>query len=43
MTNPQYGVPLDALRGALLREEGGGASGPLGAALDLIATLNETT
>ena len=39
----QYGVPLDVLRGALLREEGGGASGPLVAALDLIATLNETT
>jgi hypothetical protein len=36
----QYGVPLDVLRKALLRDEHGTASGPLGAGLDLIASLS---
>ncbi len=33
----QYGVPLDVIRKALMRDERGRASGPLGAALDLLA------
>jgi ribonucleoside-diphosphate reductase alpha chain len=33
----QYGVPLDVLRHALLRDSHGRPSSPLGAALDLIA------
>jgi hypothetical protein len=32
----QYGVPLDVIRPALLRDSRGVASSPLGAALDLI-------
>jgi hypothetical protein len=32
----QYGVPLDVIRPALLRDTRGVASSPLGAALDLI-------
>jgi hypothetical protein len=32
----QYGVPLDAIRHALLRDARGVASSPLGAAIDLI-------
>ena len=34
----QHGAPLDVLRKALLRDSRGVASGPLGTALDLIAT-----
>ena len=30
----QYGVPLDVIRRALMRDGGGRASGPLGTALD---------
>jgi hypothetical protein len=33
----QYGVPLDVIRKALMRDSQGRASSPLGAALDLIA------
>jgi hypothetical protein len=33
----QYGAPVDVLRKALIRDSRGVASGPLGAALDLIA------
>lgn len=33
----QYGVPLEVRRRALMRDENGRASGPLSAALDLIA------
>jgi ribonucleoside-diphosphate reductase alpha chain len=33
----QYGTPLETLRRALLRDQHGVASGPLGAALDQIA------
>jgi ribonucleoside-diphosphate reductase alpha chain len=33
----QYGVPLDVIRKALMRDTRGRASGPLGTALDLIA------
>ena len=33
----QYGVPLDKLRKALLRDMNGNASTPIGVALDLIA------
>jgi ribonucleoside-diphosphate reductase alpha chain len=36
----QYGVPLDTLRKALLRDPRGVASGPLGVALDMIAQLD---
>jgi ribonucleoside-diphosphate reductase alpha chain len=36
----QYGVPLDVLRKALLRDARGTASSPLGAALDLIAKID---
>lgn len=32
----QYGVPLDVIRKALMRDSQGRPSGPLGAALDLI-------
>jgi hypothetical protein len=35
----QHGVPLDTLRGALLRDGRGVASGPLGVALDMIAAM----
>ena len=34
----QHGTPLETLRRALLRDSQGVASGPLGTALDLIAT-----
>ncbi len=34
----QYGVPLDAVRRALLRDPRGTASTPLGVAIDIIAT-----
>jgi ribonucleoside-diphosphate reductase alpha chain len=33
----QHGVPLDTIRRALMRDQHGRASGPLGVALDLIA------
>ena len=33
----QYGVPLDVIRRALLRDARGNASSPLGVALDIIA------
>jgi hypothetical protein len=33
----QYGVPLDVIRKALMRDSQGRASSPLGVALDLIA------
>jgi len=33
----QYGVPIEVIRKALLRDSQGRASSPLGAALDLIA------
>jgi hypothetical protein len=33
----QYGIPLDILRKALLRDASGKASSPLGTALDIIA------
>lgn len=33
----QYGVPLDVIRKALMRDSRGNPSGPLGAALDKIA------
>jgi hypothetical protein len=33
----QYGVPLDVIRKALMRDSRGRAGGPLGAALDSIA------
>jgi hypothetical protein len=33
----QYGVPLEVIRHALMRDGHGRASGPLGTALDLIA------
>jgi hypothetical protein len=33
----QHGVPLDVIRRALMRDQQGRASGPLAAALDLIA------
>jgi hypothetical protein len=36
----QHGVPVDVLRLALIRDARGVASGPLGAALDLIANLD---
>jgi hypothetical protein len=34
----QYGVPLDAVRKAVLRDPRGSASTPLGVAIDIIAT-----
>ena len=36
----QYGVPIDVIRHALLRDSQGRASSPLGCALDLIAGEN---
>jgi hypothetical protein len=33
----QHGVPLEVIRRALMRDSRGAASGPLGAALDMIA------
>jgi hypothetical protein len=33
----QYGVPVEIIRHALLRDSSGRASGPLGCALDIIA------
>jgi hypothetical protein len=33
----QYGVPLNTIRNALMRDAQGRASGPLGTALDIIA------
>lgn len=35
----QHGVPLETIRRALLRDSQGKASGPLGAALDIIAAV----
>lgn len=37
----QYGVPLDVLRKALLRDQRGNASTPIGTALDLIAERDD--
>lgn len=37
----QYGVPLDVIRKALMRDSHGRASGPLGAALDIIAEVQQ--
>src|ERR1700704_2025221 len=37
----QYGVPLEVIRHALLRDPRGNASTPLGAALDAIALENK--
>jgi hypothetical protein len=37
----QHGVDLETLRRSLLRDSQGVASGPLGAALDLVASLDE--
>lgn len=34
----QYGVPMETIRRALMRDSQGRASGPLGTALDLIAS-----
>ena len=39
----QHGADLDAIRRALSRDSRGNASGPLGAALDIIATAETTT
>lgn len=39
----QFGVPLDVLRHALMRDAQGRPSGPLGAALDLLAMAEATT
>jgi hypothetical protein len=33
----QHGIPVEAIRGALLRDAQGHASSPLGAALDILA------
>jgi hypothetical protein len=38
----QYGVPLDVLRHALMRDSQGRPSGPLGCAVDLIAEEERT-
>jgi hypothetical protein len=35
----QYGVPLDVLRKALMRDARGNASGPLAVALDMVANM----
>lgn len=35
----QYGVPLDVLRKALMRDAQGNGSGPLAVALDIIASM----
>jgi hypothetical protein len=35
----QYGTPVDVLRGALIRDSRGVASGPLGVALDALARI----
>jgi hypothetical protein len=35
----QYGIPVDVIRHALLRDSRGAASSPLGAALDLLMGL----
>ena len=37
----QHGVPLESIRKALCRDSHGRASGPLGAALDIIARDNQ--
>jgi hypothetical protein len=37
----QHGVPLETIRRALLRDSRGGASSPLGAAIDLLASCHE--
>ncbi len=37
----QFGVPLDAIRHALLRDSRGNASSPLGVALDLYAATRD--
>jgi hypothetical protein len=36
----QHGVPLEVIRRALMRDSRGNASGPLGAALDIIASTD---
>jgi hypothetical protein len=38
----QYGVPLDVIRKALMRDSAGNASGPLGTALDLLLASNNS-
>jgi hypothetical protein len=38
----QYGVPVEVIRKALMRDAQGRASGPLGVALDRIAELEAT-
>jgi ribonucleoside-diphosphate reductase alpha chain len=38
----QYGAPLDVIRKALMRNSRGDASGPLGAALDIIANSEQS-
>jgi len=35
----QFGVPLDVLRNALMRDARGKANGPLGVALDMVAEM----
>jgi hypothetical protein len=37
----QYGVPIDTLRSALMRNRDGSACGPLGAALDIIGGAHD--
>jgi hypothetical protein len=39
----QYGIPLSVLRKALLHDENGKASSPLGTALDIVAAELERT
>ena len=36
----QHGVPLETIRGALMRDQQGRASGPLAAALDRLAEMS---
>jgi hypothetical protein len=36
----QYGVPVETIRRALMRDSAGRPSGPLGVALDLLAEFN---
>lgn len=38
----QYGVPLDVLRKALMRDARGKASGPLAVALDMVAEMESS-
>ncbi len=37
----QYGVPIDVMRDALMRDMNGRASGPLGRAIDIVSSLVE--